>query len=498
MNTKIVASLILLIGIAMTGRIGIAHAKTPLADTPDGMTCHFYAAAARLAWQQKGGDWIDATGQAYGDESFVSQKVPLMSGRQRIEWNVTVLAQKWIAGAEPRGALLLRTVPGSKSGIVSFHSRENGESAVHPVLAIEWEDGVQTRLTPSADMYFSCPTYKSTGAESVFKVGSDQNAILVFPLESGTQRLIRRASLVLVTDKQYAKPSVIGIFQPMPPWAKPSKRREGIAARFPLDHDIESHPDVIFTDRFESARWRSLWSDYAAAGHAESISADPSNHFEQLDGQALKVTIQQGKTVGLSMHYRLAQHADGEPEEVYFRYYLRFGDNWDPTVTSGKLPGLSGTYNRAGWGGRKSDGVNGWSARGAFFKQSDNHSPFAEFRGTGSYVYHAGMKDRYGDSWGWNLGPTGMLHKNRWYSVEQYVKLNRPGQSDGIFRAWIDGQLAFEKKDMRFRDVHALKIESIWMNVYHGGAEPAAKNMALYLDNVVIARKYIGPFAGSP
>ena len=31
------------------------------------------------------------------------------------------------------------------------------------------------------------------------------------------------------------------------------------------------------------------------------------------------------------------------------------------------------------------------------------------------------------------------------------------------------------------------------MNVYHGGTSPVTENMDLYFDNVVIARKYIGP-----
>ena len=38
-----------------------------------------------------------------------------------------------------------------------------------------------------------------------------------------------------------------------------------------------------------------------------------------------------------------------------------------------------------------------------------------------------------------------------------------------------------------------LKIESVWMNVYHGGTRPAARDLSIFIDNVVVARKYIGP-----
>ncbi len=39
-----------------------------------------------------------------------------------------------------------------------------------------------------------------------------------------------------------------------------------------------------------------------------------------------------------------------------------------------------------------------------------------------------------------------------------------------------------------------LKIEDEWVNVYHGGEKPVPReDIHLYLDNMVIARKPIGP-----
>jgi hypothetical protein len=71
--------------------------------------------------------------------------------------------------------------------------------------------------------------------------------------------------------------------------------------------------------------------------------------------------------------------------------------------------------------------------------------------------------------------------------------MNTVGQNDGILRGWVDGILAFEKADIKFRTVSTLKIERIWMNVYHGGTSPTPENIDLYFDNVVIAKSYIGP-----
>ena len=57
----------------------------------------------------------------------------------------------------------------------------------------------------------------------------------------------------------------------------------------------------------------------------------------------------------------------------------------------------------------------------------------------------------------------------------------------------MDGHLALERTDIRYRDVPDLKIEKIWMNVYHGGMTPPAQDIHLFIDNVVIANRYIGP-----
>ncbi len=103
------------------------------------------------------------------------------------------------------------------------------------------------------------------------------------------------------------------------------------------------------------------------------------------------------------------------------------------------------------------------------------------------------MKGTYGDGWGWHNDYRGFLQSNRWYSTEQYLKLNTPGRKDGILRAWVDGRLAFEKTDLRMRHVDRLKIETVWLNVYLGGSWTSRSDHHLYVDEVVISPEYIGP-----
>ena len=468
------------------------NAGVLLHDDGSGMTCQFYLAAARLEWRKDGGDWRDATGAVFGPVPYASQLVSRQKGRQTIEWDVTDLARSWARGGVPAGAVYLRATDPDAKGIVNFFSREHRDKGAHPALVLEWSDGRTLRVEPTADAHFACPNFRGLGGKSVLQVGGGHAAVLVFPFDP-TGATLRRATLVLTSNKQYSRVAEIAVFQAFPPSSDSSEIRHGIAERFSDDRGIDTDPDVIFAERFDSADTYAKWAEKKKKMTAEVVDSVSGDGYEPISGGSLRVRIKKGGTLGLNVHYRFADHGFQEPESAYFRYYLRLGESWNPVRDGGKLPGLSGTYGRAGWGGRRADGTNGWSARGAFFKQSDAASPMGSLRGIGSYVYYAGMGSSYGDAWGWNRAPTGLLEKNRWYSVEQYVRLNTPGNEDGVLRAWIDGHLVFERENIRFRDVSDLKIESIWMNVYHGGTSRAPADMTLYIDNLVVAQDYIGP-----
>jgi hypothetical protein len=254
---------------------------------------------------------------------------------------------------------------------------------------------------------------------------------------------------------------------------------------------------VLFATGFEADDWKTQWTQ--SAGKVDTVAAHPENKFEPLLGKACRAHLEKGALTAMNMTYQFRKKIGAEPEQVYFRYYLRFGNDWQQTVQGGKMPGISGTYGKAGWGGRKVNGKDGWSARGSFGLTLPDNNPLAGKQPLGWYCYHADMEGNYGSGWIWTKGYRGFLDNNRWYCIEQYVKLNTPGQDgepgarDGVLRVWVDGRPAFEKTDIRFRDVEDLKIEQIWMNVYHGGTVPSPRDQHLYVDNVVVAKKYIGP-----
>ena len=162
-----------------------------------------------------------------------------------------------------------------------------------------------------------------------------------------------------------------------------------------------------YTTGFESSRWVRAWVESNDKGNYDLVTEDPQRRFEPLRGHALRVAIPAGKHYGITAEYVFDHRIGHEPEEIYFRYYLRLADDWDPQ-NNGKLPGISATYGVAGWGGRPTKGDDGWSARGLFRKAQGGITR------TGFYCYHMDMTGKYGNGWLWERNDLGALEKNRW------------------------------------------------------------------------------------
>lgn len=214
----------------------------------------------------------------------------------------------------------------------------------------------------------------------------------------------------------------------LPPSSKPEL---GIASHYRLDRKIDSDPDVHSFTSFQGKKWKKTFYTHPTGNTIFTLTRKKKAlSFEPFFGSAVAMKVEKGSHYGGSLEYLFAKHHKGrEPEAMHFRYYLRFDADWDGT--GGKLPGFGGTYGVAGWGGKPSDGRNGWSARGSFKSPQGDRIPI------GSYCYHSEMKGQYGDVWGWKKKKLGYLERDRWYCIEQYLQLNTPNVNDGIIRGWV-------------------------------------------------------------
>lgn len=243
-------------------------------------------------------------------------------------------------------------------------------------------------------------------------------------------------------------------------------------------------PNVFFFEDFEDEDYENRFTQATHQKNRRLVTGDAVFNGEN----SLRITVNKDSHNGSSLRFQFAKAGLSEPIELYARYYLRFDESWNAEAGGGKLPGPAGTYGRAGWGGRRSDGSNGWSARMRF-----GRSWFGpEFVDIGYYTYHADTTSRYGDTMHWRIGNRGSLQKNRWYCIETYVKMNTVGKSDGILRGWVDGYLAIKEDDIVFRTLPEIKIEEFWVNIYYGGRYTAPNDMHLYIDNLALSTERIG------
>jgi hypothetical protein len=224
-----------------------------------------------------------------------------------------------------------------------------------------------------------------------------------------------------------------------------------------------------------------------------------------------------------------------EPEEAYCRYYLKLDDDFQATSTDpqvlkaamGFMCIVPGVTDGFGGGGVRGDGTNGFRTHPHINSIStDSENPYADLHAVGSYQYYTDQEDIYGDSfdtgvnnvppfWGnttrWGCGtPSGSrggdgfpgfcMERDRWYCVEQRVRMNTVGSptgaADGVLEIWINGVKVFSKSTYRWRHISTIKVQSIWCNWYHGGTGPDAlpsQEEHYEMSSLVVASSYIGP-----
>lgn len=239
---------------------------------------------------------------------------------------------------------------------------------------------------------------------------------------------------------------------------------------------------VVRTEEtFDATNWFEGWDGWSP-GPLNNAALTPS-----VDGTALTVTIPAGRHHGTRFELPLADGAGITPDEVYFRYDVRLAENWGGDGT-GKLPGPAGLYSETARGGFPSTPAHpGWSARLAFAPGTDPGTSRLSY-----YVYHLDQPSRYGQTM--SFGERGIIRNGDWYCVEGRVRMNTPGERDGLLEAWIDGMPVMSRDDLAFRraDEQFIGVSSFWFNVYFGGTQPSPNEKSATFDNVAVGPTRIG------
>ncbi len=192
----------------------------------------------------------------------------------------------------------------------------------------------------------------------------------------------------------------------------------------------------------------------------------------------LRAEYKKNDASGRSGGFLFDPYFDGV-EEAYLTYKVKFDTDffW---ATGGKLPGLGGStrginsetegrgaipsgcgYNDDGfsarlmWRRNRDQTIPPYFILYSYFAEKDDGTPRQESNDCG---------DQYRIFTG--------LEADKWYTIVQYIKLNTPGERDGVVVMWVDNEEVFRKEDMLIRKAgkEDLKINALVMHTYRGGA----------------------------
>jgi hypothetical protein len=237
-------------------------------------------------------------------------------------------------------------------------------------------------------------------------------------------------------------------------------------------------PQVQYAEHFGSDNWWTHWQ----AWDGTPLTAVPWHTDRVTDLQThntfLRVSIVGGTHEGSSFHM-----STGTADEVWLTYRVRFGPTFSPVGTAIKNSGGFGKIARGdgaclyACGGHPSNGENGYSVR-VTSKAPLNSQNF--------YVYDADMQpgpDGSGDeSYGTDEAWDAQLGNGAWHTVREHIRMNTPGQTDGVLDAWVDGtKVCCGAKLWKFRNVDSMHVTTVWMNWHYGG-DPVAPPGGMYAD----------------
>jgi len=269
--------------------------------------------------------------------------------------------------------------------------------------------------------------------------------------------------------------------------------QRGLAARYPGDKGLATDPAVVVADDFESST--RPW-DRTSGG--SKISDEPDHVHAGHRALELTTNGPGGGGVGKYMTPGF--------DRLFLRYYIKYDDAFPGAHHVGgalqaRAPGVPDANP-----GVVPDGTN------QFDVLLDHWSFDPQFPPPGqlvAYVYHMDQQHQWGEQFypsgrtspGVNaargiFGPSFVPRtdfvpvRGRWYCLEFMAQANTPGQRDGRVAFWVDGRLAADFPNLRFRTVDSLKLNRAGVGIYE------SRNNGLHrvwIDDVVVATAYIGP-----
>ena len=248
------------------------------------------------------------------------------------------------------------------------------------------------------------------------------------------------------------------------------------------------HPNWLWCDDFESdssleqnyfdvnrAGGRFGVSSKTAYGGGASLKASYAKGVEDAGGVKLSL----GKTQVYPKRY-----TDRNFTDLYWRFYMKTSTNWvgQPMKVTRATIFTNSNWAQAAIGHLWEDGALGMgmdpvSGVSGSTVVTTKWNDFANMRWLGKADGHTQV-----------YAPE---NRDKWFCIQVHMKLNTPGQSDGVFAYWINDQLEAQKTGLNWRGSYTdYGINTITLEAWTNNGAP--QDQERYFDNFVVSTQPIG------
>ena len=249
----------------------------------------------------------------------------------------------------------------------------------------------------------------------------------------------------------------------------------------PAQYDVPTTSARYLSEDFESANWA---DKFDTKGKGKSLFR-ASGVAARTGSYGIRINVTKGQHWGGRILFDHSRHGQGGNfEEIWTRYYVRFGSNWRRNderlgkagfrVRSDELCGAPCLEMTDGHKLTASGSIAGYS----YFHRNVSNADIA------AQTYDHNQRD-------WS-GSAGIRERDQWYCVETHHILNTPWRGNGVYQNWVDGVLVSDQHDIQQRDSATFNIDSSVLIAYIGGSYVADRNMNIYFDDWAVSDKRIG------
>jgi hypothetical protein len=470
------------------------------------------------------GDWRDSADVANGSTPYASFPAVTATGRRTLA--VTALVQRWRSNGLNRGFFLSSR---ANAFPLIFAGRTATTAGDRPELVVVTTSGT-FNLAARANACWNSSSVSVVSSAAQFELRAGQQpAILQFDLSTVTGT-VTSATLGITLTTLTQTGAIIDVFEADPPAlfdpAVPVGAVQGIGGLGNFAA-LQAHPDVLFAKDFATGSGQidtSLWpqaitrtvdanrgTTYASSFIAVGTLAGADSRVNIVNSTvAGGVTnpAQRRDSAHATIRFRMAANFAGLTDRVkipamgsQLGWWNSSGAGyWQPVTGNGGFPGTGLKVVNASAGNRIE--YHGHSSRLTTGHRCSDVSAYGDYVRLATYIYHL---DQVGAFPTEDTIPGLVLKRGTWYDMSHYLQLNTmsgaqdglgnydTANADGIYRLWINGQQVLNRTNYRWRRHAEFCVQGFWVDVYHGGTNPADRRMDFDVNELAIASSYIGP-----